>query len=246
MIKTILLFILLGLTLILLSPFGFICLIMRFLGLHSTAEFFVCKIAQAWSLLLMKSTGCPITVKGREHIPKKGGVCFVGNHASIFDILLVLGYAGRVVGFIAKKELSYIPFLNLWILLIGGLFIDRQSIRKAVKTIDKGAEKIKAGSSMLIFPEGHRSRGEGLLPFHAGSFKLASQSGAPIIPFAITGSYDVFERTYRVQTVPVSITFCAPINTAEMPAEVKRQQLSDMVYQVIKTELEQQAAGDEA
>jgi 1-acyl-sn-glycerol-3-phosphate acyltransferase len=196
------------------------------------------RVAQGWALMMIKLTGCRMTVTGREHIPSKGGVCFVSNHGSIFDIVLHLAYDGRPIGFVAKKELIYIPLLNMWISLLGGLFIDRKNIRKAVKTINKGIARIKAGSAMIIFPEGHRSRGQGLLPFRSGALRLATQAEAPVVPVAISGSYDVFERTYRVQPGPVAVRFGAPIPTAGIPPEGRKNALADQVYGVIKEALE--------
>jgi 1-acyl-sn-glycerol-3-phosphate acyltransferase len=90
---------------------------------------------------------------------------------------------------------------------------------------------------MLIFPEGHRSRDQGLLPFHPGSLKLASQSETTIVPVAIKGSYDVFERKHRVMAASVQITFCKPINVADIPTADRKIILSDQIYGVIKEAL---------
>jgi 1-acyl-sn-glycerol-3-phosphate acyltransferase len=204
---------------------GFIALVMRY-------------VAQGWSWLMIWLSGCTVTVSGTENIPRRGGVCFVSNHGSVFDIVLLMRYTGRSIGFVAKKELGLIPLLNLWIFVLGGLFIDRKNIRKALKTINKGVARIKAGAAMLIFPEGHRSRGQGLLPFHPGSLKLATQSEAIIVPVAITGSHDVFEKNYRVNPVPLRIVFCPLINTADIPVTDRKQTLSDQIYGVIKAALE--------
>jgi 1-acyl-sn-glycerol-3-phosphate acyltransferase len=172
-----------------------------------------------------------------EDIPRGGSVCFVSNHGSIFDIVLLLAYSRRLFGFVAKKELLYIPFLNIWIYMLGGLFIDRNNPRKALKTINAGITRIKKGGAMLIFPEGHRSRGQNLLPFHPGSFKLATQSGAVIVPVAVKGTREIFEKSYRVNPCPVGITFCKPVPTADLPAEGRKQVLADRIYNVIKEEL---------
>jgi 1-acyl-sn-glycerol-3-phosphate acyltransferase len=188
--------------------------------------------------MLIFLTGCKLTVTGREHIPRKGGLCIVSNHGSIFDILLHLAYVGRPFGFIAKKELLAVPFLNLWIFLLGGLFIDRKNTRRAVKTIERGVERIKAGGVMIIFPEGTRSKGQGLLPFHPGSLKLAARSLAPVVPAAISGSYDVFERNYRVNAVPVTVAYGAAIPTDRLPAEGRTKRLSEETRAVIGAALE--------
>jgi 1-acyl-sn-glycerol-3-phosphate acyltransferase len=188
--------------------------------------------------MLIALTGCKLAVTGREHIPRKGGLCIVSNHGSIFDILLHLAYVGRPFGFIAKKELLAVPFLNLWIFLLGGLFIDRKNTRRAVKTIGKGVERIKAGGVMIIFPEGTRSKGQGLLPFRPGSLKLATQSLAPIIPAAISGSYDVFERNYRINAVPVTVAYGTLVATDQLPAEGRTKRLAEEAREVIRAALE--------
>jgi 1-acyl-sn-glycerol-3-phosphate acyltransferase len=223
---------------IFLLPFGFLAMLLHLLGLKKLMRQAVSLIGKGWALSVIKITGCKITVTGRENIPKKGGVCFASNHCGYFDIALLLAYCGRPIGFIAKKELGYVPFLNVWIYMIGGLYIDRGNARKAIRTINKGVQRIKSGGGMIIFPEGHRSKGLGLLPFHPGSLKLATSAGAPIVPVAIEGSYEVFEKTLRVVSSPVKITFCEPIDTASLPPEEKKQILSDRIYSVIKEKLE--------
>jgi 1-acyl-sn-glycerol-3-phosphate acyltransferase len=238
LIKTILVFIPVVAAVIFLTPIGFIVFIGGLIGLRKPALYMMYRIAQGWALLMIKCTGCRVTVTGRENIPARGGVCFVSNHGSIFDIVLHLAYDSRPIGFVAKKELAYIPLLNMWISLLGGLFIDRKNIRRAIKTINKGVARIRAGGAMIIFPEGHRSRGQGLLPFRSGSLKLATQAGAPVVPVAISGSYDVFERTYRVNAVPVRVHFGKPINTAGLPPEDRKKNLADQVYRVIHEALE--------
>jgi 1-acyl-sn-glycerol-3-phosphate acyltransferase len=238
LLKTAALFGFVGFTMIILIPVGIVVFLFSILGLQKTMAAMMYEVARFWSLLLIGLVGCPVTVTGREHVPRKGGVCFVSNHGSIFDIVLLLAYAGRPIGFVAKKELSLIPLLNIWILLIGGLYIDRNSPRKAVKSIGAGVNRIKSGGAMIIFPEGHRSKGRGLLPFHSGSFKLATLSGAPIVPVAISGSYDIFEKTYRVRSHPVRVVFCESIHTADIPVADRRTVLSEQVRAVIAGALE--------
>jgi 1-acyl-sn-glycerol-3-phosphate acyltransferase len=238
LIKTILIFIPVVAAVIFLTPIGIVVFIGSFIGLRKPLSHMMYRIAQGWARMMIKFTGCQVTVTGRENIPLKGGVCFVSNHGSIFDIVLHLAYDGRPIGFVAKKELIYIPLLNMWISLLGGLFIDRKNIRKAVRTINKGIARIKAGGAMIIFPEGRRSRGQGLLPFRSGALKLATQAEAPIVPVAITGSYDVFERRYRLQPGPVHVRFGDPISTAGLPPEDRKKKLADQVYGVIKEAME--------
>jgi 1-acyl-sn-glycerol-3-phosphate acyltransferase len=221
------------------TPFGIVAAILRLFGFRKLVLRIMYIICWTWSRLIVVVIGCKVTVTGRENVPRTGGVCFVSNHGSYFDIPLLMGYCGRVIGFIAKKELVFVPVLNLWIAMLGGLFIERKNPRSGLKTINKGIEKIKAGGAMIIFPEGHRSHGQGLLPFHPGSLKLASQSEAVIVPVALKGSSNLFETQKRVKAAPVHITFCKPINTADIPATDRKIILSDKIYAVIKETLEE-------
>jgi 1-acyl-sn-glycerol-3-phosphate acyltransferase len=236
-IKTVLIMIYVFLAMIILFPIGIVALFFYALGLKKPMLMVGYKCAQLWSYTIVKLTGCRLTVTGKENIPKKGGLCFVSNHDGFFDIMLLLANSGRPFGFIAKKELGFVPFLNAWIFILGGLFIDRKNVRRAVNTINWGIKKIKAGGGMLIFPEGHRSKGSGLQPFHPGSLKLATSAAAPIVPVAISGSYNVFEKNKRVTAADVKIAFCPPIETAGLPPEGKKALLSDRIYSVIKEEL---------
>jgi len=237
MVRTILSFAYLAVSMIFLLPFGITAMLLSLFGLKKLMARAIYLIARAWALAIIKISGSTIAVAGRENIPKKGGVCFVSNHCGYFDIVLLLAYCGRPIGFIAKKELGFVPFLNVWIFMIGGFYIDRSAARKALRTINNGVQKIKSGGGMVIFPEGHRSKGRGLLPFHPGALKLATMAEAPIVPVAIDGSYDVFERNYRVESASIKITFCEVIDTAQLPPGGRKQVLSDKIYSVIKERL---------
>jgi len=233
LIKTALCFVPVIIAVIVLIPIGIVVVIGSLIGFRKPLSVLMYRIAQGWARAMIALTGCRVTVRGRERVPRSGGVCFVSNHGSIYDILLALAYIGRPFGFIAKKELLYVPLLDLWISILGGLFIDRRNPRKALATINEGIRRLKAGGGMLIFPEGHRSRGQGLLPFRSGAFKMASQSGVPIVPIAIVGSYEIFEKEGRLRLGPVGITFGETITPAGGP----RQELTERVRAVIEAGL---------
>jgi 1-acyl-sn-glycerol-3-phosphate acyltransferase len=233
-IKTVFCFFYVIFAMLVLTPVGLVVVVLSLVGLGKPMSAMMHRIAQGWGRLFIAIMGCKLTVTGRENIPASGGVCFASNHGSIFDIVVLLAYVGRPFGFIAKKELLFIPFLNMWIAIMGGLFIDRKNPRNALKTINAGVARIKAGGGMIIFPEGHRSRGQGLLPFRPGAFKLATQAQSPIVPIAIAGTYDIFEKNGRANAAPVHMAFCPPISTSDIPSADRKLMLSDKVYEVIK------------
>ncbi|MDR2049517.1 MAG: 1-acyl-sn-glycerol-3-phosphate acyltransferase [Treponema sp.] len=243
LIKTAAVFAVTGITIVVFIPVGICAFLISLFGLKKPMSMILYKIAQMWARGIIKLTGCRMIVEGTENIPKQDGFCFVANHVGIFDIILALAYAGRPFGFIAKKELLYIPGLNVWILLLGGLFIDRKQPRKALATINRGIKHIKSGGGMLIFPEGTRSRGQGLGPFLPGALKLATQSGAITVPVAITGSYEVFEKNYRVNAVPVYLSFLPPLRISELPPEDRKQILAGRIHDRIAEVLEKHKSG---
>ena len=163
------------------------------------------------------------TVLGLENIPEDHPVLFVGNHRSIFDIILAGSLIKYPVGFVAKKELQGTP-ITLIMEEIHCLFLDREDPRQGLKTILTAIDYVKSGISMFIFPEGTRCKVEGtFLPFHAGSFKIATKAKVPIVPVTIVGMGDVFEDHYpRLKWAPVVIEFGEPIETADMDRNAQK------------------------
>jgi 1-acyl-sn-glycerol-3-phosphate acyltransferase len=216
-IRTAYCFLIAGLEAMVLVPVVFVLFVISLLGLRSAASVVMLGVARFASKLIIFCAGCRLTVRGAENLPSKGGgktgVCFVCNHSGIADILLLFITADRPFGFIAKKEILFVPFINLWLALLGGLFMDRNSPRKSLATLKTGIQKIKKGHSIAIFPEGTRSRGRGLLPFKSGSFQLALESGADIVPVALSGSYELFEKTRWITPVPLNVSFGQVIKT---------------------------------
>ncbi|GHU39805.1 1-acyl-sn-glycerol-3-phosphate acyltransferase [Spirochaetia bacterium] len=212
-------------------PVGVITLLMGCIGLKYIARRVMYKAIQYGTKLIVFSIGCKIVIRGHEDVPNKSmpGICFACNHSGIFDIIILFSTLGQPCGFIAKKEILYVPGINIWLLILGGIALDRKNPRTALQTINKCVDRLKHGFAMLIFPEGTRSKGRGLLPFKNGSFKMVTESKAPVVPVAITGSYEVFEKTGLVKSRTVYITYGKPIPTDEIPAEHARQIISDKV-----------------
>ena len=116
-------------------------------------------------------------------------------HRSFFDILLTYSRCPRLTGYVAKKEMEKIPLLSTWMRYLHCLFLDRDNIKEGLKPSDRN-RKDQIRYSICIFPEGTRNRGRmnwKLLPFHEGSFKLATKSGCPIIPIAMNNTAEIFE-----------------------------------------------------
>lgn len=171
-------------------------------------------------------SGVKLTVIGEENVPKDQAVLFVGNHRSAFDIVLNYARCPGLTGFVAKKELEKIPLLSTWMKRLYCLFLDRDNIKEGLKTILTAIDQVKNGISIMIFPEGTRSKDADelqMLPFHEGSFKIATKSGCPIIPVAISNSSALFEDHFpKIRPAHVVIEYGAPVYTKELSREEQK------------------------
>ena len=174
-------------------------------------------------------------VIGLENVPKDRAVLYVGNHRSIFDILINYSLLPPLMGFVSKKEMKKYPFLNHWMKLVNCLFLDRENVKEGLKTILEGVEKMKNGVSIFIYPEGTRAKkDEDMIEFKEGSFKLAEKSGAPIVPVAINNSSACFEdHKPRVKKAHVVIEYGKPIEVTELSKEEKKH-LGVHVHDIVK------------
>ena len=181
------------------------------------------RIVQAVFRLCLFVAGTKITIIGEENVPRDQSVLYIGNHRSFFDILVTYTRCHDITGYIAKKELSKIPLLNFWMLNLHCLFLDRKDIKQGLKTILTGIAEIKNGVSICIFPEGTRSEGEtesDMLPFHEGSFKVATKTDCPIIPMALTNTAEIFEAHFpKISPCHVILEYGKPIVPSELSKE---------------------------
>jgi 1-acyl-sn-glycerol-3-phosphate acyltransferase len=178
--------------------------------------------ARIWARGLLLAAGTQVEVLGIENIPK-GPVLFVGNHRGWFDIPIVYSYLPKATGFVAKEEIKKVPFLSWWMSSIGCLFINRTDVRKAMETIVEGINLLKGGHSLVIFPEGTRSKSSEMLPFKQGSLKLAEKANVAIMPFAVKGSDHILENNgLNVTSAKIKLSFGNPILLGELTPEERK------------------------
>ncbi len=173
------------------------------------------KIVLAVFRLCIRITGSTVTVIGEENVPKDTAVLYIANHRSFFDILLTYVRVPRCTGYIAKNEMKHIPLLHAWMCLLHCLFLNRDDLKQGLKTILAAIEDIKNGVSICIFPEGTRPKGTSeleILPFHKGSFKIATKTGCPIVPIALCGTSQIFEdHLPMIRPAHVTLEYGQPI-----------------------------------
>lgn len=173
---------------------------------------------------VIRLSGTRVIVKGEENVPKDTAVLYVANHRSYFDIILTYVRVPRPTGYVAKLEMKRYPLLNVWMYYLHCLFLDRKDIKKGLKTILKGVEKVKSGISICIFPEGTRNKtDQDFLPFHEGSFKIAEKAGAPILPITMAGTNGIFEdHMPRIKRQTVIIEYGRPIDVKALDKDTRK------------------------
>lgn len=143
--------------------------------------------ARLWARFALALSNTPVTLRGQEHLPD-GPCILMSNHQSSYDILALIATVPRRTYWIAKKELFDIPIFGSSMRRGGYIPLDRSDGRKALKSMENAAAIIREGRSVVMFPEGTRTRDGQLLPFKRGGFMLAVRAGVPVIPVTINGS----------------------------------------------------------
>lgn len=194
-----------------------------------------------WAKRLLKIIDIKVNVHGTENLPKDKNVLFVGNHQGNFDIPIYISSIDIPKGFIAKIELTKILGIKTWMEYINCIFMDRSSIRKSGEAIVRGIKSLKNGKSLVIFPEGTRSKGDKMGEFKAGSFKLATKSKVPIIPITMNGSYKIMESNSNkhLTSAIVDLYIHPMIETSNLTKE-EQDHLPERVKSIIGSKLPQQ------
>ncbi len=151
----------------------------------------------------------------RPLAPPPGPVIFASNHESVLDIWVLFVAVPRQFRFIAKAELYRIPIFGWYMRLGGHVPVDRSNHQRAVASLAKAGETIRGGTSIVVFPEGTRSRTGRIRPFKKGPFVVAKEAGVPVLPIAISGSGAV-TPSHRLEVHPGTIRLASgePIDPA--------------------------------
>ena len=198
---------------------------------------FVDEELRKWLNPLMKSAGVDFVVKGKENIPENEAVIYVPNHQGLFDMPALILNTPTPCGFIAKKELKKVPIVRTWMWLLDCVFIDRQNKREARVAIKESIELINKGRSMVIFPEGTRSRDGVPLPFKSGVMMIAKETKAKIVPVVLEGIIDRFEGTKNITPGTVTVTFLPYVETENLSRDEMKalpDKIRDKIVAVLK------------
>ena len=171
--------------------------------------------------VILWMAGVKVTTIGEENIPVGEPVLYVGNHRSYFDILITYVRVKGLTGYMSKMEVKRIPLLRDWMKALHCQFIDRTDVKQGLKVILDCIELIKTGISVCVFPEGTRNREEGtFLPFHEGSFKIATKTNCAIVPMTLNNAGAIFEdHIPYVKKTHVVLEYGKPIYPKDLSKE---------------------------
>lgn len=232
--RTIIWFIYFAVYFICLTPYMFYIKHLIKTGQEEKAEEKMNPVVIKWASRLMRLAGVKVHVQGKENIPEGGPCVFVSNHQGNFDIPVLLTSLDKPHGFIAKVETKKIPLVSTWMQFLHCLFLDRKDARSAVASLNGGIETLKEGHSLIIFPEGTRSRGTEMGEFKLGAFSIAAKAKVPVVPIRLEGSYKAMEANNMfIKPADVYVKILPAIATeGRTKAELK--EMGDAVYDLIK------------
>jgi 1-acyl-sn-glycerol-3-phosphate acyltransferase len=173
-----------------------------------------------WSKSVCIISFCPVKVIGKEKLNRKQSYIFVSNHQGSFDIFLIFGYIGQAIKWVMKQSLRKIPLVGYACERAGFIFVDNSSAQAAAKTIQIAESKLKNGASVVIFPEGSRSRTGKMGKFKKGAYQMALDLKLPVVPVTINGSFNILPiHTYFIHPHKMELIIHDPIETHSIQVE---------------------------
>jgi 1-acyl-sn-glycerol-3-phosphate acyltransferase len=194
------------------------------------------RIAIPWAKIFLKVCGVKVEVNGAENINRDLPCIYMSNHQSYFDIFTLLAGLPADFKFIMKKSLMRIPLLGTTMRKAGYLSVDRRNRKSAIISMDAAAEKIRNGASILVFPEGTRSKDGHLQDFKKGGFHTAFKAGCNIVPISILNSRDIVPKgSLRIKkgTIKMSIGRLIPVK------DYSRENINDLITRTRETIISQ-------
>jgi len=173
--------------------------------------------ARLWSWLILVTSGIRVKVEGLEHVNLRETAIYCANHQSAMDIPILFVHLPVQFRFVAKRSLFKMPFLGWHLRRSGHIAVERERPREALKSLQQAADQVREGKSVVLFPEGHRSRSGQIGPFKAGSFYLAILAGVPIVPMTINGTRHILKPdTYHVRPGQTEMIIHPPVPTRDL------------------------------
>ena len=194
------------------------------------------KIGRIWAKCILALSNIRVTVKGFSNLKPGRSYIYMANHMSNFDIPVLQAYLPVQFRWLAKAELYKIPVFGYAMKRAGYISIDRSDRKSAIESLNKAVNIIRDGISVVIFPEGTRSRTHNIQPFKKGGFFLAVDSGVPIIPIIIHGTERIMpKKQMLIKPGNVTLEIAKPINSSDYTRKTKNDLMDKVRYIFLKS-----------
>ena len=189
-----------------------------------------------WSIFILRVLLLPVKVSGRELLDRNTSYIFVINHQSAIDIFVIYGFICRNFKWMMKSTLRRMPFVGIACAKARHIFVDRSNSSGMRETISQARETLQGGTSLVVFPEGSRTRTGHMGKFHTGAFQLAKEFQLPVVPVSIDGAFDVLPRgSWLPRPAHITLTIHKPVTP---PADdLDRRRVSDEAAEAIRSSL---------
>jgi len=186
----------------------------------------------------LRFSGVKVRVSGREQVDPNQTYVFVANHWSYLDAAPLFAFTGRRMGMVAKKELLNAPILGYGMGFVNVVAIDRSNKERAVESLKVADERLRAGVSFGVCPEGTRAKPGEMLPFKNGAFHMAAQAGVPIAPIALKNTDNLMGKgTGEAWPGTIEMVFLPPVETSWVKDDNELDALVQQVQGMIMKEL---------
>lgn len=196
--------------------------------------------AKKWANSILKIARVATKVEGLENIDTKESYVYVSNHASLFDIPVLQTALPCNFRIVYKKELEKIPFFGYVLRKSPYISIVREDSKDAMKGIKQAIEDFQKGASVLLFPEGTRSKDGNLQSFKRGAFMLAAKSRKSIVPITLIGTNKIMPKgKLKFVGGEVRVVIHKPILPPESASKVYELEIQNKIYEIIKNTLKE-------
>lgn len=190
--------------------------------------------ARSWSRILLKLAGVRVELRGIGHLSVVERYIYVANHASLFDIPVLLAYVPDNIRIMYKRELGAIPIFGWCLRMSPFIPIDRRKSREAADALDAVVATMRDGASVVVFPEGTRSDDGRVGEFKRGAFTLAARSGKPLVPVALEGTAAIMPaRGRRINPGTVIVHIERPVILPQPASRADEMQAMEQVRTMI-------------